>query len=204
MLSYLIGIDEAGRGPLAGPVSVAAVAVKKNSPVLKFIRKVKDSKQLSEKQREEWYAKIKIWEKKGFLKKAVSMAGAKTIDRKGIVYAVRLSLRRSITRLKISPLKSEVLLDGSLYAPKEFAKQKTIIGGDEKIPLIALASIVAKVSRDRRMVRLPKRYKKYGFEEHKGYGSALHIKMIRRYGLSDIHRRSFCKSFTKTKVRSRF
>ncbi|MEK7505797.1 MAG: ribonuclease HII [Patescibacteria group bacterium] len=203
MQDYIVGVDEAGRGPLAGPVSVAAIAVKKNSPILKLIRGIRDSKQLSEKQREEWFVKIKNWEKRKLLKKAVSMVGSQTIDRRGIVRSVHLALTRSINKLSVSPNRTQVLLDGSLYAPKEYKNQKTIIGGDEKVSLIALASIVAKVSRDRRMKRLSKKYPRYGFDVHKGYGSALHIKLIRRYGLSDIHRRSFCRSFYRPLTKKR-
>ena len=196
-MHYILGVDEAGRGPLAGPVTVAVVAVRAGHPLLSRLRGIRDSKQLSERQREMWFARIREWSTRGELLYAVSFTSASVIDQRGIVRAVAAALTRAIRRLEVSPARSRVMLDGSLSAPKEFTNQRTIIGGDEKVRLIALASIVAKVSRDRRMRLLAKQYPGYGLEVHKGYGSRAHIAAIRRRGLSLIHRRSFCSSFTK-------
>lgn len=192
--TYIIGIDEAGRGPLAGPVSVGVVACKiSNSKfqIFKRLKGIKDSKKLNEKQREEWFKKLKELEKAGIIKTAVSFSSAKIIDEKGIVFAIRRALAMSLKKLKIKPNECEVLLDGSLYAPSEYKKQKTIIRGDDKIPVISAASIIAKVSRDRLMKRLAKKFPDYGFEKHKGYGTKAHYNTIKKYGISDIHRKSF-------------
>lgn len=187
---YIIGIDEAGRGPLAGPVSIGAVCI----PVAfkrTFWKGVRNSKALSEKQREEWFAKIREAKKARKLNYAVALVGNKIIDEKGISYAIRLGMKRILKRLDVSPNDTRVLLDGSLYAPKEYIRQKTIIKGDEKEPIISLASITAKVTRDRKIVRLAHKYPKYSFEIHKGYGTRSHIKAIKKHGASALHRRSF-------------
>ncbi len=200
----LMGVDEAGRGPLAGPVSVGACAV----PV-QFTRKhfkgIKDSKKLSEKQREEWFSRMnylapqppnlvpwvpsKVFPKG--VKYAVTLVSNKIIDTKGLSYAIRFALQSSLKKLKLNPAECMVLLDGGLKAPIEYKNQKTIIKGDEKEYAISLASIAAKVTRDRLMVRLSKKYRAYGFEVHKGYGTKRHIENIKKYGLSPLHRRSF-------------
>ena len=195
LMSYILGVDEAGRGPLAGPVAVAVIAVREGHPVLRKLRGVRDSKKLSERQREAWFAHIRNWSGQGSLRYAISFSSAGVIDKRGIVKAVAAALARAVRRLGVPPKKSRILLDGSLYAPSEFIFQKTIIGGDEKVRIIALASIVAKVMRDRRMKRLARKYPEYGFDVHKGYGSKAHIAHIRRHGLSDVHRQSFCKNF---------
>ena len=185
-----MGIDEAGRGPLAGPVMVGAVAanVKFKNRNVKFLKGIKDSKRLSAKKREEWFKKIKNNPK---LKYSVVSISHSIIDKKGISYALHLAVERCINNLKIENQKLKILLDGSLYAPKEY-KQKTIIKGDEKIPVISAASIIAKVTRDRQMVRLAKKYPLYGFNVHKGYGTLFHRKMLKKHGFSKIHRKTFC------------
>jgi len=191
-IGYLIGVDEAGRGPLVGPVSVAAVAVRATAAKTnKIFRGVRDSKKLSEKQREEWFKKLKDFEKTGVLKTASSFSGAKTIDEKGITAAVRRAVARVLKKLEIDSRKCQVLLDGSLRAPAYFENQETIIRGDDRIPIIAAASIIAKVSRDRRMKRYAKKFPGYGFEVHKGYGTKAHYAAIKKLGPSEIHRKSF-------------
>ena len=194
-MRYIIGIDEVGRGPLAGPVAVCALAVSPH--MLKHFRGIKDSKQLSESQREEWLQLIKM-HMGDELRFAVSMVSAKEIDQKGIAPAIKKSLAASIKKLGISPADCEVRLDGGLKAPPEYKKQKTIIKGDEKESMIAMASIVAKVTRDRLLVRLDKKYPGYGLAGHKGYGTVSHIAAIRSLGFSGIHRRSFCKNINIT------
>ncbi len=198
---FLIGIDEAGRGPLAGPISVGAFAVKSKGS-LKLFKGVKDSKQLSEKQREKWFAIIRTHSKKGTVSYAVSFSNAATIDTKGLTRATRMAMGRSLKRLEangFAPIDSRVLLDGSLYAPSKYVNQTTIIDGDAKEPIIALASICAKVLRDRKMKRLAKLYPQYGFEIHKGYGTKAHYKAIRKHGISELHRATFLKGIKITR-----
>lgn len=191
MQPYLIGIDEAGRGPLAGPVSVGAVVLMPHFDrgVLDGIR---DSKKLTEEARERWYARLQGLRREGVLRFAVAYTSAEKIDRLGIVWAVSSALRRALAELAVNPAEARVLLDGGLRAPKEYLEQKTIIRGDASEPVIALASIAAKVRRDRLMKRLASAYPAYGFEIHKGYGTALHREKIEALGLCDIHRESFC------------
>lgn len=193
-MRYIIGIDEVGRGPLAGPVCVAAVAIEKRfyKSTLKKFKSLKDSKKTSEKAREAVFKKIDGLSKLIFC--SVSFVSNSVIDKKGIVWAIKTALSRSIYKLSLQPAECEVLLDGSLKAPKEFKNQKTIIRGDEKEKIIAMASIIAKVSRDNHMKRQAKIFPLYGFEKHKGYGTKEHIKKIRKHGLSDIHRLSFLKN----------
>ncbi|HEY9584070.1 MAG TPA: ribonuclease HII, partial [Candidatus Paceibacterota bacterium] len=125
-----------------------------------------------------------------------SFVSHKIIDRQGIAYAIRLAIKRTIKKAGLRPDNCEIRLDGSIYASKEFKNQKTIIKGDEKEPIIALASIIAKVRRDNRMKRLAKKYSGYGFEIHKGYGTKNHIKAVKKLGPSEIHRRTFISKIT--------
>mgnify|MGYP001584767219 CR=1 FL=1 len=186
---YVVGIDEAGRGPLAGPVAVgvagAMLNLKSQKSNIKILKGVKDSKKLSAEKREEWYKILK----KNFECHHVFI-GHKTIDKINIHRATLLGVEKVLKKFKRKP--DLVLMDGSLRAPKEY-KQKTIIKGDEKIPLISAASIIAKVSRDRKMAGLHKKFPKYAFDKHKGYGTKLHYKKIKKHGLSEIHRRTFVK-----------
>lgn len=189
-IQYIVGIDEAGRGPLAGPVSVGAIIIK--APLKhKLFRKVRNSKQLSFIQREEWFSKILTEQKKGSLDYAVSCVSHKSIDEKGIVKAIRLAVNRTLNKLGVDPRSTMILLDGSLKAPDYFLFQETIIRGDETIPLISLASIAAKVVRDRKMIRLAKHYPEFDFDRHKGYGTRIHKTKIKLLGPCEIHRKSF-------------
>lgn len=195
---HLIGIDEVGRGPLAGPVAVGAVLVyaEHYEKVTKLFPVVKDSKKLSPKMREVWVAKVREAEEAGFLVTAVSFVGVTTIDRKGIAGAIRIALARSLDTLsKGTPSTgaSRVLLDGGLCAPSHYLHQQTIIKGDEKELAIALASIVAKVTRDAYMVKLAKKYPEYGFEKHKGYGTRAHYGAIKKNGTTPHHRKTFLR-----------
>ncbi|MEK9182323.1 MAG: ribonuclease HII [Patescibacteria group bacterium] len=197
---YIVGIDEVGRGPLAGPVAVGACLISalkiKSLQAKGFFKGIKDSKKLSEKSREEWLEKIEELKTKGDLDYSVSFVSNKIIDKKGISHCLRLAIENSLKKLKAEPLKTMILLDGGLKAPEEFIYQKTIIKGDEKEPIISLASIAAKVARDRKMVGYSKKFPQYGFEIHKGYGTLLHRQRIKKYGLSELHRKSFCKNIT--------
>lgn len=188
-----IGIDEVGRGPIAGPTAVGAFCLsgKIDSPILKGKPvPLRDSKKLSRGQREAWFLHIKKLRKEGKCDFAVVMVSAKSIDRIGIAQAIRNAMKSCLEKVGAEP-KDMILLDGSLYAPKEFKKQKTIIKGDEKEPAIGLASIMAKVTRDSYMLKMAKKHPGYGFETHVGYGTRKHYEAIRRHGLTGLHRRSF-------------
>lgn len=194
MYKWIIGIDEVGRGPLAGPVALGAVAMPVELHEWSNWEGLKDSKKLSEKRREEWYGTASGDER---LKWAVAATGARIIDTKGIVFAIRDAARRAIEKLGISPDEASVLLDKGIQLPLEW-QQEQFVKGDEHYPAIALASIMAKVTRDRYMVGLATQYPVYGFESHKGYGTAVHIAAIRAHGqVPHIHRASFLKNLVK-------
>lgn len=200
-VDYEIGIDEAGRGPLAGPVAVGAVAfkIKDKSKLKRVFKKIrgKDSKKLTAREREEWFEVIKTEEEKGNLHFAVSFVGARTIDKKGIVFAIKTALASSLKKINANPKTAKVLLDGGLHAPQKYQHQKTIIRGDESELPISLASIAAKVLRDRKMLRFAQKYPVYGFDKHKGYGTKYHCQQIIQYGLSCEHRVSFLRRISK-------
>lgn len=187
-IKFLIGIDEVGRGPLAGPVAVG-VAVATPLTIIKF-KKIKESKQLSRAQREEWYEKI--CEKESEIQFTVSFVSAQMVDKKGINPSIRSALARGLKKLSADPKRVRVLLDGGLRAPAEYINQETIIRGDTKETIIAIASVVAKVERDRLMLRMHKKYPAYGFDRHVGYGTRVHMAAIQKHGLSSIHRISYC------------
>lgn len=194
-MAYIVGIDEAGRGPLAGPVAVGAVKISEKFDK-RFFKGIKDSKQLTLEERELWFALAHEARKKGELNFAVALVSQTVIDRHGIAYAIRLGIKRVLEKLEVPESDSQIFLDGALKAPAAYKHQLTVIKGDEKIPIISLASVCAKVTRDRRMVRLSEKYPQYEFEMHKGYGTRIHREAILKYGVSDIHRLSFLKSLT--------
>ena len=195
MKSNSFGIDEAGRGPLAGPVSVAVFGMKKGFK-LKGFPKGKDSKKMTEKEREKWMGIFKEEKRKGNVFYEQVFSTASVIDRKGIVFAINTAMEKCLEKLEKVGLNknTQILLDGALHAPVVFKNQKTIIKGDEKEKVIACASIVAKVKRDALMIKLSEKYPGYGIEAHKGYGTLKHRQAIQKLGLSAIHRKSFCKS----------
>ena len=181
---YICGIDEVGRGPLAGPVVAGAVILKKDS----IPYYLDDSKKLSEKKREELYDVI--------MREAVSVgigfASEKRIDEINILNATYEAMRSAISNLKVKP---DVLLNDAVTIPGVSIKQVPIIKGDAKSVSIAAASIVAKVTRDRLMVEYDKVYPEYNFKSNKGYGSAEHIAALKKYGKCPIHRDSFIGHF---------
>jgi len=184
----LAGVDEAGRGPLAGPVVAAAVILDlRGSP----IDGVNDSKKLTAAKRESLFdVIINTAEAYG-----VGVAGHEEIDEINILQATFLAMRRALEG--IGDRYDILLVDGNQYIaglPRE--RQKTIVGGDAKSASIAAASIVAKVTRDRMMDGYHERYPQYDFAKHKGYGTKRHVEMIKRHGLCEIHRKSFCKKIT--------
>jgi ribonuclease HII len=178
------GIDEAGRGPLAGPVVAAAVILPRDHG----ISGINDSKKLSPKQRDRLYAEILCVATVG-----VGIVSSLTIDQINILQATFQAMREAVAALLDTPLK--LLVDGNQRIPNLLLDQEAIIGGDGKHECIGAASIIAKVTRDRMMLDWDVQYPQYGFAKHKGYGTALHCDAIRTHGLSPIHRRSFCGSF---------
>ncbi len=194
-MSYVVGIDEAGRGPVAGPVAVGLVKIPLDFN-RNFFKSIRDSKQLTVSDRELWFELALEAKRLGRLDFTVALISEKVIDKKGIAHAIRLGIKRGLKALDI-PLDSQIFLDGGIKAPQEFVHQMTVVKGDEKIPVVSLASIMAKVTRDRKMVRLSKKFPEFSFDIHKGYGTLLHRQAIQKYGLTTIHRQSFLSKLTK-------
>lgn len=184
--NIVCGVDEAGRGPLAGPVFAAAVILPKGY----VIEGVNDSKKLSEKKREMLFDKIKD----EALAYSIASASQEEIDEINILQATFLAMRRAVNGLKIKP--DIALIDGNKTPGLDIC-EKAVVKGDAKSANIAAASILAKVSRDRYMIEMAKTYPEYQFEKHKGYGTKLHYEMIEKYGISPIHRRTFLKKILK-------
>ena len=192
-----IGIDEVGRGPLAGPVMVAVLAL----PAGGKFKNLRDSKKLSSKQREKWSA----WIKEQKIPFATASVYPKVIDRINVSRAANLAATRAFKKVMelcgYELSKVRVLLDGGLYLnrilnPKSYIlNPRTVVRGDEKYNCIKVASIVAKVKRDRIMKRNHKKYPQYGFDEHKGYGTKKHIVAIKKHGICKLHRLTFVKNF---------
>ena len=180
----ICGIDEAGRGPLAGPVAAGAVILPKECEIL-FLN---DSKKLSEKRREELF--LEIQEKAKAV--SVGIVGPDVIDTINILQATYEAMRRAIAGLSVKP---DLLLNDAVTIPGVDIDQVPIIGGDAKSVSIAAASIVAKVTRDHMMAEYDVMFPEYGFAKHKGYGTAAHIAAIREFGPCPIHRRSFITKF---------
>jgi ribonuclease HII len=193
MRRWIVGIDEVGRGALAGPVVVAAAAL----PVgFRFgnhgLGKLKDSKKLSREQREAWFAYC--LEKK--IRYSLARVYPRQIEKRNISKAANMAAERAFGRLaKTILLGSEpnVFLDGGLFLgnSEQSKNARTIIKGDEKINVIKLASIIAKVHRDNIMRRLAKRHSRYGFEIHKGYGTKVHLAALKKFGPTAVHRLTF-------------
>jgi ribonuclease HII len=179
-IKYIAGVDEAGRGPLAGPVVAAAVIFPENV----LIENVDDSKKCTAKQREELFPLIRDQA----LSIGIGIVDHHVIDRINILQATILAMRKSVENLNIQP--DFTLIDGNSFK-HESLKFQNIIKGDELSFTIAAASIIAKVTRDRLMRDLDVRFPNYGFAQHKGYGTRKHIEAIRKYGLCEVHRRSF-------------
>lgn len=192
MTKFTIGIDEAGRGPLAGPLAVCALSLSDESEIF-GTEKIRDSKKMSEKKRDEIFLKIQEEARVGKIKYSVAFISAQIIDEKGIRHALESATKKVLEKINVEKT-DKILLDGSLKAPEVFTNQTTIIKGDETEPAIALASVVAKVSRDAKMKKLAEVFPQFGFEQHKGYGTKMHIEAIVKNGMTIEHRRSFCKN----------
>lgn len=176
------GVDEAGRGPLAGPVYAAAVIL----PQGLVIDGLNDSKKLSEKKRELLYDKVT----ESALAWSVGIATEQEIDEINILQATFLAMRRAVEGLDLKA--DYALIDGNRMPPLSI-KGETVVKGDSLSMSIAAASIIAKVRRDRFMLEIDEKYPEYQFCKHKGYGTALHYEMLEKYGVSPVHRRSFLK-----------
>ncbi len=215
---YIIGIDEVGRGPIAGPVAVCSF---KSTPgffdSISIDTPLRDSKKLTKKQREKWFEYLSDEKKKGNCDFAVSLVSAEWIDKVGIVRSIQKALDQSLGKVASRNQKNfprftlkgsdttensfdfallMLYLDGGLKAPKEYINQETIIKGDELHHVISCASIIAKVSRDGLMTKYAKEYPEYGFENHAGYGTKAHYEAIKKHGLTVLHRKSFMKNFS--------
>lgn len=193
---WIIGIDEVGRGALAGPVVVAAVALPLESRIKnKELRKIRDSKQLTAKQREDWFKKIIDLK----IPYRIARVNHGVIDKINITRAANLAAWRAFCRLTVGLPKKDcsVFLDGGLYlkyrgwAEENGVRSETIIKGDEKISAISAASIMAKVTRDRYMFKISGEYPGYNFNLNMGYGTKVHMDAIKKFGPSKIHRKTF-------------
>jgi ribonuclease HII len=202
---FTIGIDEVGRGPVAGPVAVGALMVceEKMDEVSKMFEGFKDSKKLTPKRRNEWFENIRQAKEDNLLDYKIIFVDNHEIDKNGIAPSIQACINKGLKELfldKQKPARSNlaeclVLLDGGLKAPEKFVNQETVTKGDEKEMVIALASIVAKVTRDALMCKLAKEYPEYGLERHKGYGTKAHMEAIEKHGLSETHRKTFLSRF---------
>jgi len=183
-MKILAGVDEVGRGSLIGPVYAAAVIL--NKSINKKL--LKDSKSLSRKKREELYSYIKknsIW--------AIGQSSVKEIEKLNILNASLLAMKRAIIKLRKKP--SLVLIDGNKLPNLRNYKLKYVIKGDQKIPSISAASIIAKVSRDRFITKLSKQFDNYGWNTNSGYGTKEHLRAIKKFGITEYHRKTFSPIF---------
>ena len=187
---WVAGVDEAGRGPLAGPVFAAAVLVlEKDFKKVKKIESVKDSKKLKESKREEVFSDL-IKSKE--IKWGIGMVSEKTIDRINILQATKLAMVKATRDLeKRNGIKVDfVILDGKMKIDIDI-DQKSIVKADDKVFSVSAASIIAKVSRDNLMEKYDRKYPEWNFRKHKGYGTSEHLKAIKKHGICDIHRKTF-------------
>ena len=184
LMKIIAGVDEVGRGSLVGPVYAAAVIL--NETINKKL--LKDSKSLSKNKREELFNYIKknsLW--------AIGQASVKEIEKINILHASLLAMKRAIVKLKKKP--SLVLIDGNKLPNLKNYNLNFVIKGDQKVPSISAASIIAKVSRDRFITTLSKKFENYGWEKNSGYGTKEHLKAIKKYGITKYHRKTFSPIF---------
>ena len=193
---FIVGVDEVGRGPVAGPVYVCAFLVE--AKYLEEIIKnanlpIRDSKKLTEKMRDKWFDILQKYAKEKVVNYIVTKASNKEIDDKGIAVCIKAAVKNSLEKLQFSKTETKVFLDGGLFAPDEFI-QETFIKGDEYYPVIAFASIVAKVLRDREMTKLAETHNEYAWKKNKGYGTKEHMEAIDKFGVCPLHRVTFLKN----------
>ena len=193
---FLVGIDEVGRGPVAGPVYVCAFwaeAGETESIVAGAKLPLRDSKKLTKKMREKWFQYLQDLAKQKRVRYVMTKASAREIDDKGIAVCIRAAVDNCLEKLNLDLKETKVFLDGGLKTLEKY-NQETVIKGDENIPVIALASIVAKVSRDAEMQELAKEYPDYLWDKNSGYGTSAHMKAIREKGTCPLHRISNIKN----------
>lgn len=194
---YILGVDEVGRGPVAGPVCVCCFGYKKEDEnfLKKELEGMRDSKKLTEKKKNELFELIKSLKKDGKVFASVSSMPALKIDQIGISKCLQQCVDKSVSGVieKISG-KPTVFLDGGLKTTLD-VQQETIIKGDDSHFCISAASVVAKVLRDREMIKMGEKYPEYGFENHKGYGTKKHLDTIKEKGVVEIHRKSFLSNY---------
>lgn len=193
---YVIGIDEVGRGPIAGPLVVCACAVLSGTDLLPLFPglELRDSKKLTEKKRLDIVEQLETFVEDSSVVFGIGEVSAERLDEIGLSAAIKEAVANSLHAIHSKGVSknSYISLDGSLKADAVY-KQETIIKGDEKVIEIALASIIAKVYRDTLMKKVADAYKEYGFEKHVGYGTKSHYEAIKVHGLTPLHRRSFLK-----------
>lgn len=182
------GVDEAGRGPLCGPVVAGAVILKEDE----FIEGINDSKKISEKKREKIFEEIK----EKAIAYGVGIVYQEEIDKINILNATKKAMKMAVENLKVKP--DFVLIDGNQNVNLEM-QSEPVIKGDALSISIAAASIIAKVTRDKMLIEDDLKYPEYGFAKHKGYGTKMHIEAIKKYGLCPLHRKTFCKKFVNEK-----
>lgn len=189
---FIAGIDEAGRGPIAGPVAVGIAVVKKGFN-WDLLPGVTDSKKISERKRAVIFKQAKAFKKEKKIDFVVVMMSAKQIDKMGVSKAIAAAIEKGCKKLQLDARKTHIKLDGLLKAPVTF-KQETIIKGDQKEKIIGLASICAKETRDAYMIKVDKKFPEYGFAIHKGYGTKNHRMMVCEHGMSTEHRDTYCQN----------
>lgn len=188
---FITGLDEVGRGPLAGPVVAAAVCIDwksfgKKGQGPSFFGGINDSKKLTQKRREGWYS---LLTKDPDIKWALGIVSEKIIDEINILEATKLAMKKALQKISVNP--DFLILDGNFVLEDISVNQKSVIGGDGKVISVAAASIIAKVTRDRMMEKYHEKFPLYGFNEHKGYGTKKHFLALKTHGPCPIHRFSF-------------
>jgi len=197
--NMIVGIDEVGRGPVAGPVAVCAVwyQAQDHKKITEYFDGMNDSKKVHVNKRRLFAKTAQELQDKGLINYTIQYGSAEKIDEEGISNCLRTGIERSLKIAQKDGLTPTdyIFLDGSLKAPETYYKQKTIIGGDGKVFAISLASVIAKVARDEIMEEYGIQYSKYGFEQHKGYGTVAHIKAIKEHGVCDLHRKTWLTKY---------
>ena len=188
--TYKIGVDEVGRGPIAGPVCIGICIVPKKDEQ-KLLAGIRDSKKLTAKKREEWYHKMIGWEDNNKMFLFFESVSSTLVDKLGIEKTLRIAIERGLKKFPQAK-KQKILLDGRLKAPIEY-KQESIIRGDDKELCISAASVYAKVLRDNLMIKYSDTYPQYYLSKNKGYGTKEHFKAIEKNGICELHRKSFLK-----------
>lgn len=193
---FIVGIDEVGRGPVAGPVYVCACMCEVDAieGILAGTKlPLRDSKKLTKKMREKWFEYLQDLAKQKKIRYVMTKASNMEIDDKGIAVCIHAAVDNCLEKLDLDLANTKVFLDGGLHAHPKFI-QETLIKGDENVPVIALASIIAKVSRDNEMLQLANEYPEYLWDKNSGYGTSAHLAAIKQYGTCPLHRVSFLKN----------